>query len=383
MRSSTDTGRDRCAATARVSSFAAKAIASAVAFALATAALATALATSHPAPAFAETDNVDAELTDEQRTVEETAAAYEEAEGRVADLEAQIADNEARIAEIEQDLPAQRERGAEAVGDLYRLQQEGVSLIELVLGSRSIGEFLANYQYIMHIYESNLSEIERLESMRAELEETRSSLTTARDEAEQQRAAAADALAAAQEAREQAQREAEERAAAEAAARAAAEEQAAQEEAQESSGADSSESPSEGGGASVTPPSSDNADWSADKATFVASWAGRIDAYLAGSPLAGQGETFAAAAWDYGVDPRFSPAISAVESSKGAACFRPYNAWGWGSSSWGSWEEAISAHVQGLARGYGYTLTEEGAKRYCPPSWQHWYNRVAEEMNKI
>ncbi len=32
---------------------------------------------------------------------------------------------------------------------------------------------------------------------------------------------------------------------------------------------------------------------------------GRIDSYLAGSPLSGQGATFAAAAWDYGVDPRF------------------------------------------------------------------------------
>ncbi len=59
----------------------------------------------------------------------------------------------------------------------------------------------------------------------------------------------------------------------------------------------------------VTPPSEDGADWSSDKTTFVESWAGRIDAYLAGSPLSGQGAVFAAAAWDYGVDPRFSPAM--------------------------------------------------------------------------
>ena len=37
------------------------------------------------------------------------------------------------------------------------------------------------------------------------------------------------------------------------------------------------------------------------------------------------------------VDPRFSPAISAVESSKGLYCFRSHNAWGWGSSSWNTW----------------------------------------------
>ncbi len=145
------------------------------------------------------------------------------------------------------------------------------------------------------------------------------------------------------------------------------------------------ESDSDSGGDSqvVTPPSEDGADWSSDKTTFVESWAGRIDAYLAGSPLSCQGAVFAAAAWDYGVDPRFSPAISCVESSKGAACFLPYNAWGWGSISWGSWEEAIDAHVRGLARGYGYTLSEEAAKKYCPPNWQHWYSRVGEEMSRI
>ena len=132
-----------------------------------------------------------------------------------------------------------------------------------------------------------------------------------------------------------------------------------------------------------TNPSDDGADWSNDKASFVAQWAPRINDYLAGSPMAGTGEIFAEAAWDYGVDPRWSPAISAVESSKGAACFRPHNAWGWGSASWGSWDEAIRAHVSGLARGYGYTLSESAAKKYCPPNWQHWYNRCAEEMNMI
>ena len=115
----------------------------------------------------------------------------------------------------------------------------------------------------------------------------------------------------------------------------------------------------------------------------MAEWAGRIDAYLAGSPLAGQGATFASAAWDSGVDPRWSPAISCIESSKGEACFLPHNAWGWGSVSWDSWEEAIYDHVQGLARGYGYTVTREGAAKYCPPNADFWYSRCVEEMNKI
>ncbi|MDO4806441.1 MAG: hypothetical protein Q4A07_04255 [Coriobacteriales bacterium] len=112
-------------------------------------------------------------------------------------------------------------------------------------------------------------------------------------------------------------------------------------------------------------------------------WAARIDAYLAGSPLAGYGATFAKAAATYGVDPRLSPAISCVESSKGAICFLPHNAWGWGRSSWSDWESAINDHVAGLASGYGGTLTLEGAMRYCPPTYQEWYSSVLAEMNSI
>ena len=124
-------------------------------------------------------------------------------------------------------------------------------------------------------------------------------------------------------------------------------------------------------------------DWSVDEATFVAQWGPRIDAYLAGSPLAGYGNAFASAAWKYGVDPRFSPAISNTESSKGANCFLPCNAWGWGSKSWSSWEQAIDSHVSGLAAGYGYTISVKGAQKYCPPNWYEWYNKTLAEMNKI
>ncbi|MDR2716373.1 MAG: hypothetical protein LBB46_06480, partial [Coriobacteriaceae bacterium] len=84
-----------------------------------------------------------------------------------------------------------------------------------------------------------------------------------------------------------------------------------------------------------------------------------------------------------GVDPRFSPAISNTESTKGRYCFKPHNAWGWGSVSWGSWEEAINAHVRGLANGYGGAISIAGAKKYCPPNWEHWYNATLNEMNKM
>ena len=70
-------------------------------------------------------------------------------------------------------------------------------------------------------------------------------------------------------------------------------------------------------------------------------------------------------------------------SGKGAVCFRPHNAWGWGRSGWSSWPEAIDSHVSGLARGYGNDLTLDAAMKYCPPTYQDWYNKVRSEMNKI
>lgn len=124
-------------------------------------------------------------------------------------------------------------------------------------------------------------------------------------------------------------------------------------------------------------------DFTVGKEAFLSEWTARIDNYLAGSPLAGQGATFAEAAWNNGVDPRWSPAISNTESSKGAVCFKPYNAWGWGSSSWSSWEEAINAHVAGLASGYGYSITVANAQKYCPPTYMDWYTKTISQMQMI
>ena len=133
-------------------------------------------------------------------------------------------------------------------------------------------------------------------------------------------------------------------------------------------------------------------DFSIGKDAFIAEWGPRIDAYLAGSPLEGYGSTFAEAAWEYGIDPRWSPAISTTESTKGRHCIRAYNAWGWGAndenpygmaSEWSSWEQAIFAHVEGLSRGYGFTITLSSAKKYCPPTYEQWYATTLNEMSKI
>ncbi len=124
-------------------------------------------------------------------------------------------------------------------------------------------------------------------------------------------------------------------------------------------------------------------DFSVGKDAFIEEWTARIDAYLSGSTLDGYGATFAEAAWENGVDPRWSPAISTTESGKGANCFASHNAWGWSGFSWPDWVTAIHAHVKGLATIYGHTITYESAKIYCPPNYDHWYNTTLSEMARI
>lgn len=124
-------------------------------------------------------------------------------------------------------------------------------------------------------------------------------------------------------------------------------------------------------------------DFTIGRDAFVELWGGRIDAYLAGFPLAGYGATFAEAAWEYGVDPRWSPAISNTESTRGSVCFSPHNAWGWGQSAWPNWDTAIRAHVKGLADVYGYTISYANAMKYCPPNYDNWYRDTLNEMAKI
>ncbi len=340
----------------------------------------------NPSPAQAEEIDTNPVADEFQQQIEESAAAYNEANALAGELEQRIQVTADEIALIEERLPAQQRRAERAMVEMYKAQQEAVSIVDLILSSQSIGDFINRVEYFNLYTRANMDEFEALKRMQTELSEARENLETSKQEALDQADAANAALQAAQAARveaqrqaaEEARRQAEEAAAAAALAEAAA--AASSTEGQASAAAESTAAPApEPEGAAAT----DTADWTSDEETFVASWGARINAYLAGSPLSGYGETFARAAWAYGVDPRWSPAISYVESSKGLYCFRPHNAWGWGSVSWDSWESAIYGHVGGLARGYGYTLTYEAACKYCPPTADHWYHAVLAQMNAI
>lgn len=117
-------------------------------------------------------------------------------------------------------------------------------------------------------------------------------------------------------------------------------------------------------------------------------WIDRINNYLSGSPMAGQGEHFLRASQKYNIDPRLSVAIATVESGKGRHQANSYNAWGVRSGSgwrgYSSWEDAIYSHASLIKRVYGASSTPESmAKKYCPPTWQSWAGKVRGEMNKI
>lgn len=328
----------------------------------------------------ADADDTEDALAQAQSALEETAATYDEVLSQIESLETQIADNQQRIAVIERDLPAQQAASDKSLVALYKMSQEGMTLIDLLLGAKDFNEFTQTLEYITRVQEQNAQAVSALASMKSELESSQKQLSEARADLELERVAAEDALSSAQAAREAAQAAAEEKQRRDAEAIAAGKVEEAAIPVDANAGSTVTGEPQE----TITgPATNDNVDWSQDKASFVEEWGGRIDAYLSGSPLSGYGSTFAEAAWDYGVDPRFSPAISCIESGKGTYCFRNHNAWGWGSVDWDSWEEAIFSHVRGLSRGYGYTVTVEGAQKYCPPNWEFWYNNVSAQMTLI
>lgn len=333
--------------------------------------------------------------------VEDTQSAYAAAREAVDKANEEIAQTEQRIADVEGQIPAQQRRSSEAYRELYKFQQHSAGIVELLLGSESFHDFLTSLDYVSYVADANMAEIRRLDQMKEELTQMRDGLTQSRSEADAKADEAKVAMDAALEAQAEVQRRIEEEARMEAeiaaAAAALAEEPRSNDQGSAEDVGGAPAEPADGGGDAGGSGGSGDAgdaggageaapapvDMSGDEAAFVSSWAPRIDAYLAGSPLAGQGATFARAAYEYGVDPRWSPAISCTESSKGRYCFNPHNAWGWGSASWDSWEEAIFDHVGGLSRGYGYTISEAAAQKYCPPNWQHWYNTTLAQMNMI
>ena len=364
------------------------------------------LAVTTPCTAYATSAETEAEVEELAAKVEECTTAYDDAKAELAQIEEDMAATQERIDEVEALLPDQRAHAADSMRALYKMQQGTPGLVELILSAENFNDFITTVQYLDIVSSSNVDEVNELVALEEELDAKKAELAEQQAAAKEAAQEAEDALAAAQEARQEAQERAEAQAAAEAAeaqaaieaaqaakeaaeaeaeAQAAEAEEAAEEDSTKTAGTFTTESGNE---AQIETPESstpevEEEDALSDRDAFVQKWAARIDAYLAGSTLAGYGTTFAEAAWDYGVDPRWSPAIACIESGKGANCFKSHNAWGWGSSSWGDWDTAIRSHVAGLASYYGYTISLSAAKKYCPPNYQYWYSAVLSQMNCI
>jgi len=299
-----------------------------------------------------------------------------------------------QIDKLEAILPAQEARSNAAIKQRYIMQSNPLSVAEPLLSSDSLGDFIRHIDYLQIVSKSNLEEFNKTVSMKNELDTAKQEQIIVRDAAQEKVDAAEKEL------------EAEQKERAEKAAKGQAKsvkqagslggknsvEKSDDEESDENDEEAEEEKPDVVEATQDTEDLIDGADWYASRDEFIAEWAERLDDYLEGSALEGQGVNFAASAWKYCIDPRWSAAISNTESSKGAICIRPHNAWGWGAadsdpyglaSEWASWEEAIDAHAAGLAKGYGYTISMGGAQSYCPPTWQSWYNKTLSEMAKI
>ena len=310
-------------------------------------------------------------FADENDTrVAQSAKAYNEAVANQEKIANDISSLNSRITKIEKKLPKQQSMCNESLCAMYKNSSDNMTIVSALLNAQSITDVLSLVDAYNWIYEYNEEEVKKTIALKDELENSKAELEQRKKEADDAAAQAASDLEAAKQARKEAQQKAL--------------------EAQKKENAKSSTKSSSTKSSHKTPAkakksvSADNVSWDSDKKAFVKKWAPRINAYLAGSPTAGTGTYYAQYAWDYGVDPRWAPAISFVESSKGAVCFRSYNAWGFGSSGFSSWKEGIQTVCAALGGSlYGGYLTEEAAKTYCPPTWQSWYKKCATEMSKI
>lgn len=329
------------------------------------------------------TEQANNAVEEAETEVSRTAAAYDSAVAEQERIVAEIEELDGRIAELEEQLPLQEERSDESCVALYKMSGFESSIVSVLLSARSFTEAISLLDSYNYIIDQNVGQLVRTHQMKEELESSKAQLESDKESADAAASTAARALEDAKAARTAAQERAaaiqaeEARAAAEAAAAAKA---AAKTKAEKQQAAkDAAQDEQDAQNSSVS-----DISWSSSKQAFVDKWAPRINSYLSGSPTAGTGKTYAAAAWDYGVDPRWAPAISCIESSKGAACFASHNAWGYGGRSFSSWSDGIYTVVAALGSDlYGGAHTKQAAQTYCPPNWQHWYSSVASEMGKI
>lgn len=298
-----------------------------------------------PAPALGDSQS----LTEAAEKVDQANAEMAEAKAEKKRIDEDIARLEEAVSEKEAEIPGLEERAESAAVALYKQDGDFWRLLEAVLGQSTFTDALRCYDSYMDMVDYRMDEVSAAKAAKDGLLEDKSRLKSDRKAARKAVSRAKRALEDAIAARDAAKKAAEK------------EERASRT------------------GSSLAA----DIDWSLSEEEFVSSWGKKIDSYLSGTVLSGYGEVFAEAAYENGADPRWSPAISRIESGCGAKCFRPHNAWGWMGHSFDDWETAIRAHVKYIAGPlYGGYITPRGAATYCPPGGP-WYSAVSAEMRKI
>ena len=171
-----------------------------------------------PTTALAVTQETEAQLTETQKKLEDSAAAYDKATENVAKLQAQIDENNALIAELEAKLPEQQRKASQVMRDMYKYEKASNPFMSFILNSQSFDEFFTQMAYMNQIKDSNTSALEELNETQKQLEQTKVELEQAKAQADTEAKAASNALAEAQKLREAAQKKADEEAASELAA---------------------------------------------------------------------------------------------------------------------------------------------------------------------
>lgn len=303
-----------------------------------------------PVAAYAASQATQDQLSAAQQKIEAATSAYNDARTKLDDLQKQIDSNEASIEEIEAKLPEQQAKASSAMRDLYKYQKGTNPIVSFLVNAQSLGEFITTCKYTNQITSSSVDEIEQLNNMQTELEQNKAELQQAKSQLEAEQKNAEDALAQAQQLRSEAQAKAEQENAAELAKLEADKAAAAEKISGEGVSGNNSSSQATNTNTTIDTTVNNANTGSSDYDSFINEWTSRIDNYLAGSPMAGQGYNFAVAAWNTGVDPRWSPAIACIESTKGAYCANSYNAWGWSAVA------AVGAALAAGARASPLTL---------------------------
>ena len=121
-----------------------------------------------------------------QQRIEDSATAYNDAMARVDELQKQIDENAQAIAALEEKIPLQKERASSACVDLYKAQQDTASILDLILSSESLSDFITRVDYFNAVTRSNLEQIESLSSMQDQLLQAQDQLNASKQEAADQ-----------------------------------------------------------------------------------------------------------------------------------------------------------------------------------------------------